>query len=149
LDEGLQTFQDREYAFYTTQELAVGEELVLNFTVDQAAAAGEAMPGTEDPTSPEATTPAEEGQQSLLRTLGLLLAGLAVVAAVVYPLVTKRPRAALPAAARPGAASGSSPRRQRLIAELADLEDARDAGRVDEAAYEQRRAQIYEELRLD
>jgi len=149
LDEGLQTFQDREYAFYTTQELAVGEELVLNFTVDQAAAAGEAMPGTEAPTSQEATTPAEEGQQSLLLTLGLLLAGLTVVAAAVYPLVSKRPRAAVPAAARPGAASGLSPRRQRLIAELADLEDARDAGRVDEAAYEQRRAQIYEELRLD
>jgi hypothetical protein len=42
-----------------------------------------------------------------------------------------------------------SPRRERLIAELADLEDAREAGRLDDAAYEQRRAQINEELRLD
>jgi len=33
------------------------------------------------------------------------------------------------------------------LAELADLEDALEAGQVDEVAYERRRAEIYEELR--
>jgi hypothetical protein len=150
-DEGMQSFQGKDYAFYVAEDLAVGEELVLKLTVDQTATAGPSMPGASDPSVPAATVPADKGQQGLLRILGFLLAGLAVAAAVVYSRVTKRPRAEAPAdvASRPGMPEGLSPEQQRLIEELADLEDAREEGRVGESAYEQRRAEIHEALRSD
>ncbi len=148
VDEGLQSFQGRDYAFYVAEDLAVGAELVMDLTVDEAAAAGSGMPGTESPSVPAPTVPAEEGQQGLLRILGFVLAGFAVVAAVAYPQLRKR-RAGVPSdvASRPGLPEGLTPEQRRLIEELADLEDARQEGRVDKAGYEQRRAQIYEALR--
>jgi len=143
IDQGTQSFQGREYAFYIAEDLQAGEELVLNFVVDEAAAAGSAMPGAETQAAPATTQPAGAGQQGLLRTMGIVLVCLAVGAAVVYPLAVKRPRAAAPAAAP----ALSDPRRRPLLEELADLENAHEEGRLDEADYEQQRARIYEALR--
>jgi hypothetical protein len=149
VDQGQQSFQDRNYFFYVAQDLPAGEALLLNFAVD--AADNSAMPGTESATVPAATAAAGEGQQGLLRILGFLLAGLAIAAALAYPLVTRRERGeahvrvSSDVAARPG----PSPQRQRLIEELADLEDAHEEGRLDDVGYVQRRAQLYEALRSD
>lgn len=143
IDQGTQSFQGREYAFYIAEDLQAGEELVLNFVVDEAAAAGSAMPGAETQAAPATTQPAGAGQQGLLRTMGIVLVCLAVGAAVVYPLAVRRPRAAAPAAAP----ALSDPRRRPLLEELADLENAHEEGRLDEADYEQQRARIYEALR--
>ena len=149
VDQGSQSFQGREYLFYVAQDLAAGEELVLNFGVTEAAAGSSAMPGTESEAAPEATAPAGEGQQGLMQILGIALALLTVAAAVVYPLA-RRPLAGARAAAGPGLPEGlSSPGRRRLLEELADLEDAHEEGHLDEADYEQQRAQLYDALRTD
>lgn len=146
IDQGTQSFQGRDYAFFVANDLQAGEKLLLNFVVDEAAAASSAMPEAESQAAPATTQPAGEGQQGLLRTMGIVLVCLALGAGVVYPLAIKRPRAAVPVAAAPAL---SDPRRRRLLEELADLEDAHEEGRLDEADYEQRRAQIYESLRSD
>jgi hypothetical protein len=145
IDQGSQSFQGREYAFYIAKDLQPGEKLVLSFAVDEAAVAAPGMAGTESQAAPATTQPAGEGQQGLLRVLGIVLVCLAVGAVVVYPLATRRPRGAVPAAAP----ALSSPRRRRLLEELADLEDAHEEGRLDEADYERQRARIYEALRSD
>lgn len=145
IDQGSQSFQGREYAFYVANDLQPGEKLVLNFAIDEAAVAAPGMAGTESQAAPATAQPAGEGQQGLLRVLGIVLVCLAVGAVVVYPLATRRPRAAVPAAAP----ALSSPRRRRLLEGLADLEDAREEGRLDEADYERQRARLYEALRSD
>ena len=97
------------------------------------------------------TTTTETGapitdNQGLLRGLGFGLAGLAVLGAVLYPLLTARrrpPAAALPAAA----ALAANPQARPLLAELASLEEAFEAGQVDEEIYQQQRAEKWEALR--
>jgi hypothetical protein len=154
VDQGLQSFQGRQYAFHVARDLPAGGALTLNFTVREDASAGSTMPGSGSTTAPAATAAATQGQQGVMRILGYLLAGLAAAAAVAYPLATGRGRAAGRALTT---ASGlqdqpealSSPERQRLLQELAELEDAREEGRLDDGSYEQRRDQIYRFLRSD
>jgi hypothetical protein len=98
------------------------------------------MMGTGDPAL---TTVAARGNQELLRWLGMGLAALAVVGVVVYAASSKP-------AVRRGVVEQdliADPEARRLVVELADLEDAFDAGQVDEMTYERRRAEITRELK--
>jgi hypothetical protein len=75
--------------------------------------------------------------------LGVGLAVLAVAGVVVYSMAARPP-----AAEAAGAADlASNPEAQAQLAQLVDLEDAFEAGQVDEGDYERRRAEIYEEIR--
>jgi hypothetical protein len=140
---GLELFQGRQYELYSTQNLGPETPLALELipvaevsgdtgTAEAPASSGERMTGA---------TP--RGNQPLILWLGVGLSVLAVAGVVVYSVVS-RPRAV----AEAGAADlASDPEAKAQLAELADLEDAFQAGQVDEAAYERRRAEIYEEIR--
>jgi hypothetical protein len=139
---GIQTLMGRQYDVYVAQNLSPDQPLVLEFvpaTEAAGASAGE-MPAS---SSQEVTGAPTKGSQSLLRWLGFGLALLAVVGAVVYPQLSKQPAPAR----RSASALASAPEARRLLAELADLEVAFEEGRMDEASYERRRAEIYEKLR--
>jgi hypothetical protein len=154
IDQGLQSFQGRQYAFYAAQDLPAGGTLTLNFALRESAEASPAMPGGGSTTPPAGMAPAAPGQQGAMRILGYVLAALAVAAAVAYPLGTGHRRSAAGDGSPPAALANetghlASPERRRLIEELADLEDAREGGRLDEEVYELRRGQIYQALRWD
>ena len=78
------------------------------------------------------------GQPGTLALAGHGPGALAVVGAIVYAASSRSldPDAGL----EPDLAA--DPEARRLVVELADLEDAYDAGQVDEATYESRRAEI-------
>jgi len=140
---GIELFQERQYELYSTQNLGPETPLALEFT-PLADSSGE--PGTgEMPASNgermAGATP--RGNQPLILWIGVGLAALTLLGAVVYPMVDRRPTASTASAAD----LASNPKAQGLLAELAELKDAYAAGQVDDATFEGRRAQIYEELR--
>ena len=143
LSQGVQQFQDQQFELFAASNLAPDEPLVLLFEPVEGAESMPATPGSSSSTGqsmPEMPVP---GNQSLLRVLGYVLAGLAVIGVVVY-LVAAKP---LAAASAPARKLTSDPKARRLLAELADLEDAFEAGQMDEATYERRRAETYEALK--
>jgi hypothetical protein len=140
---GLELFQGRQYELYATQNLGPETPLAVEF-IPMAGSSGE--PGTEEVpgSSGERMTGATpRGNQPLILWIGVGLAALAVLGAVIYPLVDRRP----PAATTSAADLVSNPKAQGPLAELAELEDAYEAGQVDETTFERRQAEIYEELR--
>ena len=137
LDSGLQSFGDQTFAVYMAVDLPAGTPLVLDLTVEPTEVTG-------------STTTAETGtgkpitdNQGLLRGLGFGLAGLAVLGAVLYPLLAAQRRP--PAAA--ASTLASNPQARPLLAELADLQEAFEAGQVDEETYQRQRAEKWEALR--
>lgn len=139
---GNELFQGRQYEFHQTQDLAAGAPLAMEFvpveTVGGADTSG--MP----PSSGQGVTgAATRGNQHLLLTIGVGLAALAVVGAVLYPQVTRR------AASAPASSPNLSkdPEARRLVAELASLEESFEAGELDGATYERQRSDLHEELR--
>ena len=78
-----------------------------------------------------------------MRWLGFALSGLAVVAAVVYPLAARR-KVPAPASAPKLA---RNPQARQLLAELVALEEALEAGQIDEETYARQRAEKYEALK--
>ena len=86
---------------------------------------------------------ASRGSQNVLGFLGIGVIAIAVLAAVVYPF-TKHRLASQPVG-RPRLTV--EPRARRLVAELADLEEAREAGELDQLSYERQRAETYEAIR--
>jgi hypothetical protein len=135
LDMGLQTFQDRQYRVYAAANLPAGAPLTIDLLVE---AVEEVAPTA--PTQP--ATPIKD-DQDLLRWLGFGLAGLALVGAILYPLLTRQRRA--PAQAAP--ALNANPQARRLLVELADLEEAYEAGRIDEETWQQQRAEKREAIK--
>ena len=79
----------------------------------------------------------------MLRWIGFVLMGLAVVGVVVYAATAKRPATA----AASGPNLSSDPKARLLVAELADLDEAFEAGNLDEAIYERQRAEKREALK--
>jgi hypothetical protein len=136
LDMGLQSFEDRQYRLYAAANLPAGVPLTVDLVVEPVEAVA-----TPTPTQPAA--PITGDHQGLLRELGFGLAGLAVLGAVLYPLLTTRRRA--PGQAAP--ALNANPQARRLLAELADLEEAFEAGRIDEETWQQQRAEKREAIR--
>lgn len=125
---GSQTLQGQDYDLYAVSDLAAGESLLLRL-VPQAESAAPAA---------TAAGPAVKDNQALLGILGAILAVAAAVAAVAYSLAGRRGRGPAPAAASPA---------RQLLAELADLEDAFEAGRVDEETYRRERAARQEAIK--
>jgi hypothetical protein len=139
---GLQSFQGQNYDFFALGGLMPDTPLTMQLSPVAVAAEGTAMPGTAAETDLATTGTAAGSSQGLLRWFGFALAGLAVVGVVVYGLST-RPAGAI--AAAPNLSANAQSR--RLLAELADLEDAYAAGKVDDATYERQRAAKYEALK--
>jgi hypothetical protein len=132
---GSELFGDQQLAVYTAGALPAGTPLAVTLIVEASEATG-------------TTTTAESGKpitdnQGLLRGLGFGLAGLAVLGAVLYPLLTAQSRRPIMAAS----ALASNPQARPLLADLADLEAAFEAGQVDEETYQRQRAEKWEALR--
>jgi len=139
---GTRSFQDQQYELYTGQDLSPDTPLAVTFSLVPAAAGSSSVPGAATPATSSAA-PASPGSQGLLRWLGFALAGLAVVAAVVYPLAARRKVPAPASAPR----LARNPQARQLLAELAALEEAFEAGQIDEETYARQRAEKYEALK--
>lgn len=140
---GQDIFQDREYQFYETRDLAADTPLSMEFVPVADAATGQGAMTASGESDVAVGGTSVRGSQGMLRGLGLALVVLVLFGAIVYALSTRR----LPSAAVQAPDLASDPKARRLLAELADLEEAREAGEVDEAAYERRRGEIYEALK--
>ena len=140
---GLELFQGRQYELYSTLNLGPDTPLALEF-IPVAGVSGDA--GTTEAPAPgveRVTAVTPRGSQPLILWIGVGLSILAVAGVVVYTVATRPP-----AAAATGATDlASNPKARDQLAALADLEDAFEAGEVDEVAYERRRAEIFKELR--
>jgi len=138
LDGGSQALMDQEFAVYTAGDLAAGTPLAVDLIMEPTEV-------TESTATTESGKPIADNQE-LLRGLGFGLAILAVLGVVIYTLLTaerRRPATALPTVA----ALASNPQARSLLAELADLEEAFEAGQVDEETYRRQRAEKWEALR--
>ncbi len=140
---GVELFQGREYEFYATQNLGSDTSLRLDFVPVAEAVGGTTVEGMPPASGEGLVSASARGNQGLLLWLGFGLAAMAVLGAVVYPMVSRRP------ASYPEAAPNltADPKAQQLVAELADLEDALEAGQIEEETYERQRGAIREELK--
>jgi hypothetical protein len=139
---GSETFQDRQYNFYVGEGLPADATFLIEFFP----AAGEgapSMPASGETPEQAATSESTRGNQELLRWFGFGLVALAVLGAIIYPLATGRQTDA--AVEAPGLAQ--TPASRRLVSELADLEEAFEAGKLDEEDFERQRAEILESLK--
>ncbi len=139
---GIELFQGRQYELHVTQNIAADAPLVMELVPVETVAGAETsgMP----PSSGQAIAgAATRGNQHLLLPLGIGLAALTVLGAVLYPQMTRR------AARAPvsGPNLSKDPEARRLVAELASLEESFQSGDLDAATYERRRSDLYEELR--
>lgn len=140
---GTESFQGQQYEFYVVQDLEPGAPLVMELVPVPDAAGGTGMPEAPPEGGQAVAGGAVRGNQELLRWLGFGLVVLAVIGVVVYAALS-RPSVAAPA---PATRLASNPEARRTLADLADLEEAYEAGQVDETAYERRRAELYESLK--
>jgi hypothetical protein len=139
---GIELFQGRQYEFHVTQDLAADAPLLMEFVPVEAVGGA----GTSDmpPSSGQAVAgAATRGSQRLLLWIGIGLAALAVLAAMLYSQVT-RPAVRAPVS---GPNLSKDPAARRLVAELASLEESFEAGDLDDATYERQRSGLLEELR--
>jgi hypothetical protein len=138
---GTQAFEDRQYELYRASDLAPDTPLMMELVpVDTGSGTAVGMPPASDQGGAGS---AATGNQRLLLGIGLGLAVLAVVVALVYPQLVRRPATAAGSASNLAA----NPKARPLLVELADLEDAFESGQIDEVTYERRRAEKREELR--
>ena len=150
-DLGLQSIQGSQYEFYASEALAAGTPLQMEFIPVAGAASAPAMPGGAEGSTtggtvggaPGGTEATPRGNQELLLWIGLSLAVLAVGAVIIYALSTGRP------ASGPDSSPdlASDPETSMTLIKLADLEDAMEAGDLDEEAYQRQRAELYETLK--
>jgi hypothetical protein len=138
---GTQMIQGRQYEVFVGENLGPDTPVELVFTpvegMEGSPGTG-GMPGGQIPSSGSAG-----GSQGPLLWLGVGLALVAVVGAVVYAATTRRSAAG----GGPDEGLTADAKARSLLAELADLEDAFEAGEVDESSYERQRAEIYAELK--
>jgi hypothetical protein len=141
--QGLEPFQGRDYGLYTIQGLPANTPLTMEWVSTGETPAGGSTEGMPSSGGEAAAGVSTRGNQRLLLWLGFGLVFLAVGGAIAYPLATARP------ASTPASASDltKDPRARRLLAELADLEEAFEAGQVDEPTYQRERAAKYEALK--
>lgn len=140
---GTESFQGQQYEFYVTRALEPGIPLVMELVPVPDAVGSPAMPGTPPEGGQAAMGGAIRGNQGLLRWLGFGLAVLAVIGVVVYATLSR----SSVAAPSPATRLASNPEARRTLADLADLEEAYEAGQVDETVYERQRAELYESLK--
>lgn len=139
---GTQLFQDRQYEFFVAENLGPETPLVIELIPVADPSAG-AEAGGMAPSGAQGATGPTRGNQGVLLWIGFSLAGLAIVGAVVYSASSARPAPAH----RSASSVASDPRAQRMLSELAKLEEALEAGQVDEETYESQRTEIYGKLK--
>jgi hypothetical protein len=130
------------------EELFVAEDLPADSRIVMEL---EAMAGQSSPeVSGASTTGAESesdlprrGHQEVLGLIGIGVVLLSVLGAVVYPLSARSPAIAPVRSPKLSA----EPQVRRFLTELADLEEAHEAGEVDEATYERQRSETYGAIR--
>jgi hypothetical protein len=140
---GPQSFQGRPYDLYVVEDLPAESPLKMAFAPVEVPAADV---GAEQGSAAAARTVASTStgsSQELLRWLGFGLALIAVVGAIVYAAASDR----LPPASSPAPNLPAHPEARRLLAELADLDDALEAGQVDGATYERQRTELQEAIK--
>jgi hypothetical protein len=140
---GLELFQGRQYELYSTQNLGPEISLALEFIPVTEVSGDTGALGSPASSGAGMTGATPRGNQLLILWIGVGLAVLAVAGVVVYSMAAGPP--AVAAAGRADLAS--NPKARGQLAALADLEDAFEAGQVNEVAYERRRAELYEEIR--
>jgi hypothetical protein len=143
LPRGPQSFQGRMYDLYTVDELPAGASLAMEFVLVEVPANGQGeqiAPVSEDQTVAATST---RGNQELLRWLGFGLVVIVVTGAIVYGAT----RPSLPTSVTSAPALSADPEARRMLVKLADLEDAFEAGQVDEATYESQRAELHEAIK--
>jgi hypothetical protein len=133
--QGSTSFQDKQYEQYAAVDLPAGTPLAFDLAVS---ATDVAAPGQPDVPA----GPAPKDNQAVLGTIGFILAGLVLAAALGYGLAARPVKAA-----RPAAALDSDPRARALLAEVAGLDEAFEAGRLDEDTYRRERAAKMEAIR--
>ena len=138
---GLQMIQDRQYEIFSGENLGPDTPVELVFTPVEGMGGSPGtggMPGGQ----PQGNGSAG-GSQGPLLWIGVGLALTAIAGAAVYAVTTRRPgtdRGTVPEL-------DSDAKSSSLLADLADLEDALEAGEIDESSYERQRAEIYAELK--
>jgi len=145
LDSGSELLGDQQFAVYTAGALPAGTPLAVDLI----------MEATEVAESTATTAKPITDNQGLLRGLGFGLACLAVLAAVLYPLLTAHPLHSAPGlpsvGSQPPAAAASTlasnPQARPLLVDLADLEEAFEAGQLDDETYQRQRTEKWEALR--
>ena len=142
---GVQMIQDRQYEILAAENLGPDTtvELVFTQTAGMGSLGIEGMPSGQGTSSGSAG-----GSQGSLLWIGVILAMLTVAGAVVYAVTSRRPDSGRPARGRVVSDPGPEfdPKARELIARLADLEDAYEAGEVDEADYVSQRMKLFREL---
>ena len=131
--QGLQTFQDRQYALYTAAGLPAGSPLAFDLLLEET--------GVTAPTQPGTIGPGVTDRQGPVGRLGLVLAAAALAGVTGYAL-------AVPPGSpgRPAALEGD-PRAGLLLAAVADLDEAFEAGQMDEETYRRERAARLDAIR--
>ena len=137
---GQQSFQGREYSYYVAQNMGPDSPLEVEFVLAPSPAGGVGgMPGGGEHPAGGTTEP---GDQGLLRWLGVALVALALVGVLAYALASRGAAAAAPTTDLTADAQARA-----LLSELADLEEARETGRIQESTYERRRAELVARLK--
>lgn len=140
---GAQLFEGQQYEFFVGQSLAADAPLLLELMPVEEAVGIEGGEGMPSAGGESASVGSTRGNQGTLRWIGYVLAGLAALGAIVYAATSRRPSVARTSAS----ALQSNPKARRLLADLADLEDAYEAGQVDDAKYERRRTELREAIK--
>lgn len=140
---GAEFFQGRQYEFYGTQNLPSDTPLAMQFVLSPEAAGDQSGGSASAEGLPDSAGVPTRGNQQLLRWLGFALVGMAVVGVVVYSLSSKGSATA----SAPALDLAANPKAQRLLSDLADLEEAFEAGQVEEATYERQRTELRDELK--
>jgi hypothetical protein len=140
---GQEVFQGQQYELFVAQNLDADVPIMIELLPVTGVSGGTGMPAAPPEAVSAMTGGGPRGNQSILLWLGLGLAGVALVGAVVFSLSTGGP--ARPQSAAPDLSA--NPVARGMLAELAELEDAFEAGQIDEATYERRRAELFGELK--
>jgi len=142
LSMGAESFQGQQYEYFVGQGLGPDAPLFVELTPVAGMGGDQGMVGMPAGNDPAASA-SVRGNQELLRWLGMGLAALAVIGAIVYAAVTRSSTGTQDSETDLAA----DPETRRLVVELADLEDSFDAGQIDEVTYKGRRAELVRELK--
>lgn len=138
---GTQLIQERQYEIFSGENLGTDTPVELVFTPVEGMGGSPGtggMPGGQPPSSGSAG-----GSQGPLLWIGVGLVLVAIAGALVYATASRRPGAV----SETGSEVTSDARARSLLVDLADLEDAFEAGEIDESSYERQRAEIYADLK--
>lgn len=121
---------------------AAGTTIKASFT-NLPATAPQASATTTSPQANTATTPAPTDNTQMIGLVVLGIAAVAAIALLAYPLLRKRSTAP---AQQPVAAAPAANARMDLLQQIADLDDDHEAGKVTDAEYQEKRAALKAKL---